>query len=588
MRRVISAAALALLLTTPLPAQERNVGDFFRDFTAAWVRQDPNLARSTRYFSGEEQSRLERQLTPETDAWKRERIRRARQGLAELRRFDRARMTETQRVSAEVMQWQLETVVQEEPYLDFSFPLEQFGGVNVRLVNGLTVVHPLLDEKDAVNYVAALGQVSARMDEGVAEARRLAARDMLPPRFILRLTIEQMRGFIASPAAQNPFVTAFVERMERANSVSGARREALRVEAERIVGAQIYPAWRRGIAALEPLVARATEDAGLWRFERGAEAYAYNLRRFTTTNLTAEEIHQIGLRQVQQLETEMDALLRRMGRSEGSINERISRLRDDLGYPITEDGRNLIMADVEGMLRDAERRAASLFDRRPKAPVIAQPYARFREANAAASYSAPAADGSRPGTFQIPLRPERMTKFGLRTLVYHETVPGHHFQIALQMENEALPRFRQFRALGGIAAVSEGWALYAERLAAESGWYGDDLAGLLGQMDAELFRARRLVVDTGIHAKKWTRQQAIDFGIGASEVERYVVYAGQACSYMIGELKILELRDRAKSALGDRFSFQEFHNTVLGAGTVPLEVLERQVDAYIRSATGQR
>src|SRR5262249_36585320 len=217
------------------------------------------------------------------------------------------------------------------------------------------------------------------------------------------------------------------------------------------------------------------------------------------------------------------------------------------------------MADVEQILRDGERRAQSLFDQRPKAAVIAQPFPRFRESNAAANYNSPAPDGSRPGIFQIPLRPERMTKFGLRSLIYHETVPGHHFQIALQVENTSLPRFRQIGAFGNISALVEGWGLYAERLAAESGWYEGGLEGRLRQLESELFRARRLVVDTGIHAKHWTRQQAIDYGIEPSEVERYVVYPGQACSYMIGELKITELREKARKALGEKFSLNRFH-----------------------------
>jgi uncharacterized protein (DUF885 family) len=181
----------------------------------------------------------------------------------------------------------------------------------------------------------------------------------------------------------------------------------------------------------------------------------------------------------------------------------------------------------------------------------------------------------------MPLRPSQLTRYGLRTLVYHETVPGHHFQIALEQENPALPRFRQLRAYGFISAYGEGWALYAERLAAEAGWYEDDPEGLLGQLAAELFRARRLVVDTGLHAKRWTREQAIAYGIGPSEVERYVVFAGQACSYKIGQLKILELRDRARAALGERYSPKEFHRAVLGTGTVPLELLEHEIDAYI-------
>jgi uncharacterized protein (DUF885 family) len=180
-----------------------------------------------------------------------------------------------------------------------------------------------------------------------------------------------------------------------------------------------------------------------------------------------------------------------------------------------------------------------------------------------------------------------MTKFGLRSVIYHETVPGHHFQIALEMENSDVPRFRQNLIFGPISALEEGWALYAERLTAESGWYDGDPEGLLGQLDAELFRARRLVVDTGLHAKHWTRQQAIDYGIEPSEVERYVVLPGQACSYMIGELKIIELRDKTRRALGDRFSIQKFHDTVFDSGTVPLDVLDRQVDNYIRTAGGR-
>ena len=202
----------------------------------------------------------------------------------------------------------------------------------------------------------------------------------------------------------------------------------------------------------------------------------------------ADQIHAIGLREVARIEKEMDAIFRQLGRTGESLKERIEKLKQDLSYPNTDEGRRVIMTDVETILRDAERRSASLFDQRPRSPVSAQPFPRFREANAAANYSAPAPDGSRPGIFQIPLRPERMTKFGLRSLVYHETVPGHHFQIALQAENTSLPRFRQIGAFGGISALVEGWGLYAERLAAESGWYEGDLEGRLGQLDSELFR----------------------------------------------------------------------------------------------------
>jgi uncharacterized protein (DUF885 family) len=565
-------------------ASVAGVTDFFNDFTAEWIRTNPNAAVSARYFTGPEQDRLEQQLTPDTPEYRHSRVQLAKQGLTGLKKFDRSAMTPLQQTSADLMQWQLQTIVEGEPFSDYSFPLEQFGGANVNLVAVLTVNHPLRTEKDAANYVARLHQVGTRMNEAAANARRLIGKGMFPPRFILSATITQMRQFIASPPAQNPFVATFAERMALVKDIPTARREELHAQAEKIVSDDVYPAWRQAIAVLEPAVARANDDAGLWRFKDGAKAYAYFLKRFTSTNLTADQIHQIGLQQVERIEKEMDTILRRLGRTEGSVKDRIERLKYDLRYPETDEGRKQIMADVEGILRDSQRRSALLFDKTPMAPVIAQPYPKFREANAAAAYSSPAPDGSRPGTFQIPLRHERMTKFGLRTLVYHETVPGHHFQIALEMENKELPRFRQIRAFGGISALGEGWGLYAERLAAESGWYENDPEGLLGQLDSELFRARRLVVDTGIHAKHWTRQQAIDYGIEASEVERYVVNPGQACAYMLGELKIIELRERAKKAFGDRFSFKEFHNVVLGAGTLPLDLLERQVDSYIRSA----
>lgn len=584
----ITPLAIALLLTaSALPAQQQNADDFFRDFAADWVRHDPDLATRTRYFSGEEQRQFERELTPATSAWQRDRIQRAKRGLAELRAFDRSRMTETQLVSADLMQWQLNMIVRQEPYLDYTFPLEQFDGANVYLVSDLTVVHPLLTESDAENYIAALGQISARMSEAIAESRHQAGRNILPPRFILQTTIKQMQDFIAAPPARNPFVTVLSQKMTAISAIPDARREEIRSAAEKIVATQIYPAWNDAIRLLQSQSARATDDAGLWRFKKGAEIYSYDLARFTTTNLTADQIHELGLKQVALIEGRMDGLLRGLGRTEGSVKDRVAQLSKDLTYPnpSSEESREKIMEDIKGILSDAQKRSALLFDKVPKSPVIAQAYPTFREASAAATYSTPSPDGSRPGIFQFPLRLDQMTKFGLRSVIYHETVPGHHFQLALELEDKSLPRFRQLRLFGGISALTEGWALYAERLAAESGWYDGDPEGLIGQLNYELFRARRLVVDTGLHAEHWTRQQAIDYGIEPSEVERYVVYPGQACSYMIGELKIVELREKTRKALGDRFSLPQFHDVIFDTGTVPLDLLERQVDAYIHSAT---
>ena len=588
LRAAAAGAASVLLLTMAIgvAGQVRTVDGFFEEFSSDWVRRRPNQATQSRYFTGAEQDRLDQQLNPETPEFRRETVEQARRGLKELAQFDRSRMSDTERVSADVMQWQLQIIAEGEPFGDYDFSLDQFDGANVRLANLMTVVHPVRTENDARNYLIRLRVIDDRLAEAIERAARGASRGILPPRFILQSTISQMRQFVSAPAAQNPLVATFADRMGGVKELTAEQRQQMRDEAARIVDTEIYPVWRKALALLESQLPKATDNAGLWRFDKGAEIYAHKLKAFTSTAMTAGEIHQLGLREVSRIEGEMDAILRKLGRTEGSVNQRIERLRADLSYPGTSDGRSRIMADIETTIRDAEKRAGALFDLRPKAMVIAQPYPEFRWASAAASYTAPPVDGSRPGIYQMPLRPEYMTRFGLRTLVYHETVPGHHFHSAFSVENRQLPKFRQVRALGGISAIGEGWALYAERMVAQEGWYEGDLEGLLGQLDDELFRARRLVVDTGLHAMRWTRQQAIDYGIEASEVERYVVNPGQATAYKIGQLEIFRLRDKARTSLGPRFNLKEFHNAVLSAGTVPLTVLEHEIDAYIRSKQG--
>lgn len=559
-----------------------SIHEFFDSFTAEWVRANPNQAISSGFFTGDEQNQLERQVTPLTRQYLLDRIALARQGLDGLNRFDLSNEPDNVRIPAEVMRWSLERVIEEEPFLDYDFPLQQMNGANVGLVNQLTVVHPLRNANDAENYLVRLQLLDDRMREATAVAASQAASGVIPPDFILQTTIGQMERFIAPPPAQNPLATTLYEKTANAG-LSEAQRSQLAERASQIIATRVYPAWQHAIEELRSQLDSATPDAGLWRFENGADVYAFQLKRFTTTELSADEIHNIGLREVARIESQMDELMRQIGLTEGSLAERVAILRERLAYEDSPAGRAAIMDDIEMYMRDAERRAEDLFDVRPQSPVIAQPYPEFRWESAAASYTAPPLDGSRPGIFQMPLRRDRLTNFTLKSLVYHEAVPGHHFQIALVGEDANLPRFMQIRAFGGISASSEGWALYAERLAAESGWYEDDVEGLLGQLDSELFRARRLVVDTGLHAKQWTRQQAIDYGIPPSEVDRYVVYPGQATSYMIGQLRIIELRERAREALGNDFSMREFHNVVLGLGVVPLTVMEREIDAYIAS-----
>jgi uncharacterized protein (DUF885 family) len=322
----------------------------------------------------------------------------------------------------------------------------------------------------------------------------------------------------------------------------------------------------------------------VWRLPRGAAFYAQALATFTNTRLTADAIHAIGLREVARIEGEMDAILRELGYTAGSVRERYEQVEAAMQPKGSADPRPQLLADYVKWVRDAERRAALLFDLRPRAAVDVRREPPFSEKTAAAHYTDPAPDGTRPGVFWVPLPGPTYEMLRTRSLSYHEAVPGHHFQLALQQEMQDLPRYRRLGVFAGSSAYLEGWALYAERLADENNWYEGDPRGRLGYLNSMLFRARRLVVDTGIHAKKWTRQQAIDYGISAQEVERYIVWPGQACSYMIGQLRIAELRNTAQAALGPRFSIKEFHNVVLRSGSVPLEVLGQEVEAWMATA----
>jgi uncharacterized protein (DUF885 family) len=381
-------------------------------------------------------------------------------------------------------------------------------------------------------------------------------------------------------------VTALATRTRAAGSLQEEERDAAVDAAQRIVADSIRPAFVRVRSLLAEELPLATEDAGLWRLPNGAEAYAAALHVNTTTELSARQIHALGLREVARITSAMDRRLRALGYRHGSVEERYQALNTSLQPAAEPDPRPLLLAAHERILRDAEARAGLLFDRRPTAPVQVLREPPFTEKNAAAHYSAPAPDGSRPGTVWIPLPGPEFSLLTMRTLIYHEGVPGHHFQIALQQESTEIPLFRRKRVFGGLSAFAEGWALYAEQLAVEAGWYQGDPKGRLGQLYDELFRARRLVVDTGLHAQHWTRQQAIDYGIPAAEVERYVVMPGQACAYKIGELAILGERRKARRALKGKFSLQRFHNLLLQTGTVPLAVLTQVVDADL-AATPQ-
>ena len=556
--------------------------------TIAAMRADPSGATSTQFFTGAEQDAADRQLTPNTKAYRAERVARAQRALEELTRFDHAKLDPQQGVSARIIEWHMQQVVQRAPFEDHHFVFHQFGGLHVSLVNFLSQTHPIRHRRDIENYLARLELVAGQMDEGVAQARDAGARGFLMPDFITKSAIGQFDRFLGDAPAKNVLVTSLAERAALVADLAAADHAALVAAAEKIVTGSVIPAYQRARALLQEQLPRTTADAGVWRLPHGDEAYAAALSYFTTTSMSPKEIHETGLREVARIEAEMDRLFRQLGYTEGSVMERCTKLNQDVQPPAEPDPRPGLIARYEEILADSVARAQALFDLQPKAPCVVKREPPFTEKTAAAHYSVPARDGTRPGIFWAPLPGPVYRMLNLRTLTYHEAIPGHHFQLAVMQEMEGLPRFRQDRIFGANSANPEGWALYAEQLATESGWYEGDLPGHLGQLEAELFRARRLVVDTGIHAMKWSRQQALDYGLpganAVAEVERYTVWPGQACSYKIGQLKILELRARAKAALGARFSIKEFHNVVLRAGIVPLAVLEAVVDDWLAAA----
>jgi uncharacterized protein (DUF885 family) len=550
-------------------------------FAQDWVRLNPQLATSTQYFSGAEQDALDRQLTPLTEAQRHKVLALARSGIAKLDKWMAGPLDEDQRISAATMRWSLAKTVEGEPFEDYNFVFSQFSGVHVGLVSFMSQTHPLRRAADVDSYLARLDQVSARIDEAIARGRSAAARSLIPPRFILERAQAQVETFLKPEAAQNVFVTSLDKRSAALQDLSPqARAEAL-AKATRIVQEKIIPAYGRVKAFMAEIYPRTGDVAGISRLPNGAAAYAHDLSNFTSTSLNADQIHAIGLREVARIEGEMDKHLRQLGYTEGSVEERMQKL-DATYQPKTDaDPRPELLARYASIVADAQVRSSSLFNLKPRAPVEVRREPPLTEASASAHYTLPAPDGSRPGVFWVPMRGPKFDMIRMRSLSYHEAVPGHHFQLAIQQEQTGLPKYRANRIFGGGSAHGEGWGLYAERLAVEQGWYKDDVPGLLGALGSELFRARRLVVDTGIHAKGWTRQQAIDYGIGSQEVERYIAWPGQANAYMIGMLRILELREKARAELGDKFSLPAFHDVVLRTGSVPLDVLGDVVNRWI-------
>lgn len=480
---------------------------------------------------------------------------------------------------------------------DWGFQFAANGNPTTSLPVFLINNHRVTSVADAEAYVARIKAAETQMDQVAEELRQRAAAGVVSPRFVFAPSIANTRNVITGApfddGADNPVWADFNKKVA-ALETDQATKDRLLSEARAALTGPYKAGFETVLTALAEVQPKADSDAGVWRLPQGEAYYNARLQLSTTTDLTADQIHQIGLAEVARIQAEMETIKTQVGFT-GSLQAFFTFLKMDprFQYPNTPEGKEQYLTDARGFIAQVMAAAPQWFSTLPKAALEVRAVEPFREATASiAFYNSPAPDGSRPGIYYVNLSDmTQVLKPQIEGISYHEGAPGHHFQIAYAQEIEGLPRFRRF---GGYSAYAEGWGLYAEQLGKEMGFYQDPYSDF-GRLSTELWRAVRLVTDTGLHAKRWSREQAMDYFRQNSllserdiekEVERYITNPGQATSYKIGELKIEELRDRARTALGGRFDIKDFHAVVLGSGSVPLDVLEDQVDSWIAAGGG--
>jgi uncharacterized protein (DUF885 family) len=595
--RAILAAGAALAAGFPAAAET--------------VASDPDAAANA-FFEQSLDERLELEPTTATslglrtgyDRWPdaSEQGDAARLALAErqllgLRRIDQAALDEATRLSWQVFEVNEERRVARHRWRNHGYLFDK-NGAQASTPAFLINTHRIESEEDAVAYVRRLEGIERLFVQQLLRARAAAKEGIAPPKFVYPYVIEDAgniikgRPFDAGPD-DSPLLADFRGKVGKL-SIDAARRDALVADAERALTQSVKPAYEGVIAWAREASMTATADDGVWKLPDGAAYYDYLLKNYTTTDLTASEIHDIGLREVARIHEAMRGVMKQVG-FEGDLSAFFDFMRTDeqFYYPDTEEGRAAWIADAQKYIAGMRARLPELFVTLPKAEVVVKAVEPFREKSAGkAFYQRPSLDGTRPGIFYGNLyQMKEMPKYELEALVYHEAIPGHHMQNAIALEEKSLPRFRRS---GGFTAYGEGWGLYSERLGKEMGFYADPWSEF-GRLALELHRAVRLVVDTGLHAKRWTREQTIRYHVENSPTgkdaairatERYILMPGQATAYMIGMLKIVELRERAASALGAKFDRREFHDLVLRTGSVPLTVLEAEVERWVAAEKG--
>jgi uncharacterized protein (DUF885 family) len=515
--------------------------------------------------------------------------------LAELKRtinFDR--LDDQAKVSYRMFVRDAERAIEGWRWRYHSYPLNQMFSLHSNVPAFLINFHRVDSVADARAYIARLRAIAPLMGQLRESAEVRAAKGIMPPKFVYPLVIDSCREVIGgAPFDASGKKSALLEDIEgkigALKDVDAATKTALLADATAALTDAVKPAYEQLITLLQTQEKIATTDDGAWKLPDGAEFYAYQLRGSTTTRLTAEEIHALGLREVARIHQGMETIMKQVG-FKGDLQGFFKFIKEDpqFYYPTTPEGKAAYMKRATEIIDKMTARLDEFFITKPKAPLVVKPVEPFREQGAAgAFYEQPAPDGSRPGAYYVnTIDMQGVPIFEMETLAHHEAIPGHHMQIAIAQELTGIPRFRKY---GGNTAYIEGWALYAEYFPKEFGFYQDPMQDF-GRLYDELLRAVRLVVDTGLHDKKWTRDQVMEYFRKNTpnperdiftETNRYIVWPGQATAYKVGQLKILELRELAKRELGAKFDLREYHDLVLKDGSVPLDLLEENVRAWI-------
>jgi len=515
--------------------------------------------------------------------------------LKELRtRFDPDKLSPENRLSYRLFEKQAERSIAAFQFSHNDYVFDQMNGAQSQIPAFLINIHRIDSKADARAYINRLYGIGTVMTQAIATSKERAAKGVMPPKWVFSYVISDARNVITgapfTDGADAPLFADFKAKVGKLK-ISDVEKQLLIEEASQALLKGVKPAYELLIAEMSAQEKVASTDDGVWRFKDGAAYYEERLANYTTTDMTPDQIHDLGLSQVARIHREMDVIRKKMG-FKGNLQAFFKYMREDKKFyaPESDEGRALYLAETQKAYDKIKPLLPQWFGVLPQAPLVVKRVEEFREKSAGkAFYQSPAPDGSRPGTYYANLyRMSDMPLTEVDALFYHEGVPGHHLQRAIQTELKDVPAFRQF---GGVTAYSEGWGLYSEKLAKDMGLYTDP-ARDFGRLQLELHRAIRLVVDSGIHHKRWTREQAIKYvednsadapGGIVKAIERYIVYPGQATAYMVGRLKISELRDKAQKALGKKFDVRGFHDTVLKSGPVPLDVLEEQVDAWVAS-----